>query len=441
MSVQLTISESRQMGVTGRLVAGETASVEVTGGAPGALYVINAAREVVASCESFSAGVGALNMATEQIAALVAEIPAGRMFCLAAQIQDSDGAVIGYGFLPVVSAPMPDELEDASVDYYVRAPQLAAAFDASQSYTVGDLVTYGGLLYTCSTAHPAGAWDADDFTAVTVAEAIAEGGGSSVTVDSALTASSANPVKSSGIWAHIWGALTAIPDSCASLYAWIVAQLDEMAASFSGAIGVIETALAGKADTSALSNYLDKRIGGTVDGSVEAGHFEATGSIDAPFFYANTQSNDGTVDADIGVFGSIQVNNLALAQHLRYPFGTLASLPTGGAATLVDRTVNRVEITTSAEGAQAALTPTVAAGESGYARDLVLVLDCSAEGVTKEPTINWAGGASPGDTIHAFDGDDDNLAAEAGEVCVYLITEVAAGRLVVARHILAEAAS
>lgn len=46
-----------------------------------------------------------------------------------------------------------------------------------------------------------------------------------VTVDNAVTRTGANPVKSSGIWAAIWGALTALPTGVASLYDWCVAQL------------------------------------------------------------------------------------------------------------------------------------------------------------------------------------------------------------------------
>lgn len=49
--------------------------------------------------------------------------------------------------------------------------------------------------------------------------------GGSGTVDDTVTRTSANPVKSSGIWGAIWGALTALPEGVASLYDWCVAQL------------------------------------------------------------------------------------------------------------------------------------------------------------------------------------------------------------------------
>ena len=44
-------------------------------------------------------------------------------------------------------------------------------------------------------------------------------------VDSAVTRTSANPVKSSGIWSAIWGDLTALPTGITALYDWVVAQL------------------------------------------------------------------------------------------------------------------------------------------------------------------------------------------------------------------------
>lgn len=44
-------------------------------------------------------------------------------------------------------------------------------------------------------------------------------------VDDVVTRTSANPVKSSGIWGAIWGALTALPTGVASLYDWCVSRL------------------------------------------------------------------------------------------------------------------------------------------------------------------------------------------------------------------------
>ncbi|MBO7689035.1 MAG: hypothetical protein J6V72_21835 [Kiritimatiellae bacterium] len=52
--------------------------------------------------------------------------------------------------------------------------------------------------------------------------------GGSIDVDDEVTRTSANAVKSSGIWGAIWGALTALPTGVASLYDWCVAQLAGM---------------------------------------------------------------------------------------------------------------------------------------------------------------------------------------------------------------------
>lgn len=62
------------------------------------------------------------------------------------------------------------------------AGNIAAAFDAEESYAIGDHVSYNGLIYRCTAAHT-GAWDADHFRRVTVGQElealrdIAAGGG------------------------------------------------------------------------------------------------------------------------------------------------------------------------------------------------------------------------------------------------------------------------
>lgn len=45
---------------------------------------------------------------------------------------------------------------------------IAPTFSADSNYAVGDLVYYEGVLYECTTAHEAAAWDAEDFTAATI---------------------------------------------------------------------------------------------------------------------------------------------------------------------------------------------------------------------------------------------------------------------------------
>lgn len=131
-SMTLEISETRTITATGRLVAGETAQVTISGATPTALYLVAPDQTVVAACEAFTptgqgtgGGVGFLQLATEQVAALFANTPAGRMIAVWALVNDADG-VAGAGWVPVVSAPMPDALIDLDIDFYLRASQVGA---------------------------------------------------------------------------------------------------------------------------------------------------------------------------------------------------------------------------------------------------------------------------------------------------------------------------
>lgn len=131
MATSITITPTRALTVEGRLVAGETAEVTIGGATPSALYLVAPDQTVVAACEAFtpagqgSGGVGFLQLATEQVASLFAHTPAGRMVEVWALVNDSDG-VAGAGWVPVVSAPMPDELVDLDIDFYLRASQVGA---------------------------------------------------------------------------------------------------------------------------------------------------------------------------------------------------------------------------------------------------------------------------------------------------------------------------
>lgn len=58
-------------------------------------------------------------------------------------------------------------------DFFALIQHIAANFSISASYVVGQLVVYQGTLYRCANAHSAGAWDANDFTAATVEDALA----------------------------------------------------------------------------------------------------------------------------------------------------------------------------------------------------------------------------------------------------------------------------
>lgn len=132
-AMTITISSpGRAIVADGRLVAGESADVSVTGGVPAALYLVGPERNVVAACTSFvpgeTSGTGELNLATDPLAVIVDEIPAGRAIPLQAIVEDAAGAVIGYGLVNVVSAPMPDALDPLDIDLYIRAADIRALF-------------------------------------------------------------------------------------------------------------------------------------------------------------------------------------------------------------------------------------------------------------------------------------------------------------------------
>jgi len=106
---------------------------------------------------------------------------------------------------------------------------IAQEFDATASYAVDDYVLKDGVLYKCTTAHT-GAWDANDFTATTISDEIADvadalddikdgtsidsfgdvetalaGKQDTLTFDNAPTENSNNPVKSGGVYSALAG--------------------------------------------------------------------------------------------------------------------------------------------------------------------------------------------------------------------------------------------
>ena len=88
-----------------------------------------------------------------------------------------------------------------------------------------------------------------------------------VTLDNAVTRTSENGVKSSGIWSAIWGALSALPTGFSSLYDWCVSQLaGKMPSTATGADIAVSGTDATKINA-ALAGKLDKS-GGTVTGDL-----------------------------------------------------------------------------------------------------------------------------------------------------------------------------
>ena len=84
---------------------------------------------------------------------------------------------------------------------------IAPAFSTSASYVIGDVVIYENNLYKFTSAHSAGAWNANDVTATTVEELINSGGGGGGSTISkkryTITASSwSNSVDANGYYTY-----------------------------------------------------------------------------------------------------------------------------------------------------------------------------------------------------------------------------------------------
>ena len=138
-----------------------------------------------------------------------------------------------------------------------------------------------------------------------------------VTFDDTVTPASTNGVKSSGIWAALWGALAALPTGFSSLYDWCVAQL------------------AGKLDKS----------GGTVTGDIRmpSGQLDAADVQTHSYFdfskpdeskYLDSPKNSGKALTDADISDSSSALGVALASKAdratNPTAGNLAALDTDG---------------------------------------------------------------------------------------------------------------
>ena len=88
---------------------------------------------------------------------------------------------MAFNNIPPNGFPQIPDIEDleAVVKYVATLKAAKAAktdiapeFSATNNYAVGDMVYHEGTLYVCSTAHAAAAWDAQDFTAASVASEV-----------------------------------------------------------------------------------------------------------------------------------------------------------------------------------------------------------------------------------------------------------------------------
>ena len=222
-----------------------------------------------------------------------------------------------------------------------------------------------------------------------------------ITLDDTVTSSSANGVKSSGIWSAIWGALSALPSGFSSLYDWCVSQLagklDKSGGTMTGTlilnsatgsatIGVIIRNSESGSAIAFSSNRINLSVGNNryeilyplADGTFALAASNPTaGNLAA--LDANGNPTDSTIPAaNVAVKGEI-------------PYILVTKTISNNAVTLDDRASNAVTISTTLSPNTLTINfPT--APTSGKVRDFSMRLNIAA-GVTA-PEIAWPQGVT-----------------------------------------------
>lgn len=231
---------------------------------------------------------------------------------------------------------------------------------------------------------------------------------SAVTVDDVVTHDGANPVKSSGVWAAIWGALVALPTGVASLYDWCVAQLagkqdslsaQQLAAANSGAtaakVAVWDGYAAQKANVADLPYALvapgEWSFSGTED------WFSVTGigySDGLGIWQLSVMGNSWTNDfGSAGTATDTSVEFIVIETVEPYRIATVVATKTG--VHLLDRAVNAVAVSAATE-------LTMPAATAGKARDFLVRMVISGSTV---PTIRFAASGNESLTYETDDTD------------------------------------
>jgi hypothetical protein len=135
MAVEIVVGPMRQLSAAGRFFAGERAGIEVVSAtAPAKLYVLDAERRPVAACVSFEAAdegryAGSLELATEEVAAAVEGVRAGKVLPMVAVCEDAGGSQIALGVVALVASAMPGDLQPLPpdiIDPFVRRAAIRA---------------------------------------------------------------------------------------------------------------------------------------------------------------------------------------------------------------------------------------------------------------------------------------------------------------------------
>ena len=238
-----------------------------------------------------------------------------------------------------------------------------------------------------------------------------------VTLDNTVTPTSANGVKSSGIWSAIWGALSALPTGFSSLYDWCVSQLAGkeplfQASAASGA--TIKTVSAIVKDGSLLKPIDIPTSNMAVNGKALSSDVTLTGADIAVSGTDATKINAAISTATLMAAAAENKANLAIAT---IPYTLVTKTISNNAVTLNDRAINAVAVSSSL----ASLTINFPTATSGKVRDFGLRLTV-ASGVTTAPQIVLPQGV----TCENADGEAPEIGAD-GTATILYFTETASG--------------
>jgi hypothetical protein len=327
---------------------------------------------------------------------------------------------------------------------------IAPAFSASSTYAVGDYVTHEGLLYKCTTAvSTAGAWNLANWTAVSaMAEMPAP-----ITVDSAMSSSSTNPVQNNVVKAAIDGC---VPWKNASKNSIIVGTGCEASEDNVAAFGLQSKALAKQSAAFGYKGIATGRQGfaagneATAAGNssialgwhsvtAQSGSGESTStphdysfvwqgvasssqqtfyhSHHAGSFNINPEPASGSIDPATGCW----IGETKLSDYVRYSFASPTPSVSGTAATVAceDRAINDFTVATGITS----LTITPPTAVTGRARDFfcrVTLTDASL------PTVTLSGGT--------IDIGATEVAGMTHGVNLLMVTEISSGHWLASRR-------
>ena len=384
--------------------------------------------------------------------------------------------IMGQGQSTLVSTAITNAQSDATralneLPFKATAAAIAPAFSSSSTYAVGDYCTYEGLLYKCTTAvSTAGAWNAANWSAVAVTDEMP----APITVDSAMSSSSTNPVQNKVVNAAIDGKISwdnsdknsatignrqayinhgiyslvvgdnavATGHQCVAIgfgvgttgnnsvvigwwssaggnSALSVGQNTNAVARGSIAAGKRATASTGDWGTGTAHQYAFVWQGGgsvapSDNPSVGGGYYH---SHDEGTFNINPKPASGSTDPATGFW----IGETKLSDYIRYAFASPTPSVSGTAATVAceDRAINDFTVATGITS----LTITPPAAVTGRARDFFCRVSLTDSSL---PTVTLSGGT--------IDIGSTEVAGMTQGVNLLMFTEIASGHWLASRR-------